>query len=351
MANSVLEHITGFNKEAQQVYYTGSKTAVLRPDEKMFTPNFAEIKVREITVNGGAGNYSKTAGYDNRGGNIDVKWKTYTCDNDRYFEASVDALDEVSSYLKGTEPSILAGFKAFINQKLAAEVDAVTMARAYSASMEAGNKLETSTFKQGFFKQSLDIKNIEFNKGVDSTKKLYYFVRSDIYTSGEQEIIEKNGLANGAVLTAVKLEIPTGNASETLEIVTEAIKLGNIIFIKMPDERMGTTVELLDGESEGQEAGGFVAGETKMSCVVVPEGAMFNDVRYCVSNMTVPASVLSINDKLELDAEIKKFLGDFRIENIGVDQRMNGFSIKARIVYDAKAYNIHKDKILCFTEA
>ena len=352
MGVSVVDTITGFNKSLQTVFYNGSKTAVLKPAEKIFSENFGEVKIREIAIVGGAGNYSKSKGYDGAGGSATVNWRTYTADNDRYFNLETDAVEELASFLAGTKPSIIAGFEQFANVALAPEVDAVAMARAYAASISAGNTLDTSTLKNGFFDGLIDIEQILFNKGVSREHTVFAFIRSDVYAQGEKELVNKMGLANNAVLAKYTLEVPTGvDTVEPLQINVEAIKFNNFVLIRMPEERMGTEVTLLDGRTEGQESGGFTAGATKMSAVFIPEGAMFVDTRYEVANMTMPAMAYQLSTQADIDAALKSLVGDLKIDNIGINQKANGFSIDARVIYDAKAIEINKDKILCFTEA
>lgn len=351
MAYSIIDTITGFNSSLQTQFYIGSKTAVLKPVDKIFQENFGEIKIREIAITGGAGNYDKEKGYDGAGGNVTVKWNTYTADNDRYFNLKSDAPEELASFLAGGKPSILAGFESFANIALASEVDAVAMARAYAGSVAGGNTLETSTLKKSFFGGIIDILNKLYAKGVSSNQTVYAFIRADVYAQGEKEILDKYGLASDAVLARYSMELPIGiEGEEPLKIVTKAIKFNNAVLIKMPEDRMGTEVTLLDGRSEGQEAGGYVAGDTKMSAVFVPEGAMFVDTRYDVANILVPAEVYQLNTQAEIDEAIRKIVGDVKINNIGVNQKCNGFEVNARIIYDAKPIEINQDKILCFTE-
>ena len=265
---------------------------------------------------------------------------------------TADAMDEYASYVQGSKPSILVGFEQLINMGLASEVDAVAMARAYACSTGAGNTLDTSKLKDGFFAGLIDIGNKLFEKGVDSERTIFGWIRSDVYAQGEKEIIEKNGLANGAVLKNVTLEIPTGIEDEKpLEVNTQVIKFNNFVLFKMPKERMSTEVTLLDGRTEGQEAGGFTAGSTKMSAVFIPDGAFFVDVRYQIANILFPAYVFETNTKADIDEAIKKIVGDVRIENIGINQKSNNYEINARVIYDAHAFEVNADKILCFTEA
>lgn len=352
MAYSIVETVTGFNANVQRQFYTGSKTAVLKPAEKLFQPEFGSIKVREVALTGGAANYDKNKGYDGAGGNVSVKWVTYTADNDRYIHLNADAMDEYASYLQGTKPSILLGFEQIINMGLASEVDAVAMSRAHACSVEAGNTVETSTLKTGFFAGLIDIGNKLFEKGVDSEKTVFMWARSDVYAQGEKEILEKHGLANGAVLKKADIELNTGiDGQEPLKISTNIIKFNNFVIFKMPKDRMSTEVTLLDGRTEGQEAGGFQAGSTYMSAVVIPEGAFFVDVRYLITNILFPAYVFEDNTQAEIDEAIKKIVGDVRIENIGINQKSNNYEINARVIYDAHAFEINADKILCFTEA
>ena len=351
MAYSIVESVTGFNANVQKQFYAGSKTAVLKPAEKLFQKEFGQIKIREITVNGGAANYDKTKGYDDAGGDAVIKWQTYTADNDRYIHFHADALEEYSSYLQGTKPSILAAFEQRVNKDLAAEVDAVVMARACACSIEAGNTLDTSTLKQEFFAGLIDIGNKLFEKGIDSDHIIYGWVRSDVFAKGEQEILEKNGLANGAVLKNMEMSLPAGiQNSEPIKMTTQIMKFNNFILFKMPKERMSTEVTLLDGRTEGQKLGGFRPGDTFMSAVFIPDKSFFVDVRYNIANILFPAYVFENNSQVEIDEAIKEILGDVRIEHIGINQKSNNYEINARVIYDAHAFKVNADKILCFKE-
>lgn len=351
MAYSILETVTGFNANVQKQFYAGSKTAVLKPEEKLFQPEFGTIKVREISINGGAANYDKQKGYDGAGGNVTVKWNSYTADNDRYVNLTADAMEEYPSYVQGTKPSILVGFEQYMNMAVASEVDAVAMARAYSASIEAGNTLDTSTLKDAFFSGLISIGNKLFEKGIDTDHTVFGWIRSDVFAKGEQEIIDKNGLANGAILKDIEMSVPVGiKDAEPLKIVTQVIKFNNFVLFKMPKERMSTEVTLLDGRTEGQKQGGFRPGDTFMSAVFIPDKSFFVDVRYQIANILFPAYVFETNSKVEIDEAIKQIVGDVRIENIGINQKSNNYEINARVIYDAHAFEVNADKILCFKE-
>lgn len=351
MAYSILETVTGFNTNVQKQFYVGSKTAVLKPEEKLYQPEFGSIKVREVALNGGLANYDKNKGYDGAGGNVSVKWVTYTADNDRYINLTADAMDEYASYVQGSKPSILVGFEQMINVALAAEVDAVAMARAYEEANEAGNTIETSTFKSGFFAGLIDVGNKLYEKGVGTERKVFSWIRSDVFAQGEKEILEKNGLANGAVLDSIKIQVPTGiEGEDPIEVSTQVIKFNNFILFKMPKDRMSTEVTLLDGRTSSQESGGYKCGETFMSAVFIPDGAFFVDVRYQIANILFPAYVFEHNTQAEVDEAIKNIVGDVRIENIGINQKSNNYEINARVIYDAHAFEVNADKILTFKE-
>ena len=351
MAYSIVSSVAGYASKVQTEMFNKCKTSVLKVTEKIYKPEFDKILVREIKIDGGFANYDASKGFDSAGADANVEWVEYKAENDRYLQLKADAMKEKASYLAGSEPSVLVALRQAINKSLAAEVDAVTMAHAYAASIAGSNTLETSTFKAGAFAQLIDIENKLFNKGIDADHIVYVFIRSDIFAGLEKEIIEKNGLANGAILTTYTVEVPTHvNGEKPLEINVACIKFNNLVLIKMPDDRMSTTVTLNDGRTSTQEKGGYKAGATKMSAVVIPDGCMFTDVRYEVTNMLFPAYVLEYESQVEIDEAVKQLLGDFRIDKCGINQKSNDFEIDVRVIYDSKAYKVNQDKILVFQE-
>lgn len=353
MANLISQYVSGFNTDIQKQFLIDSKTGVLIPTKKKYDEKFGTVYIRQIKTTGGLANYDKNIGYDGAGGNGTAEWVGYTVDNDRLIDIWIDAMDELPSFLEGTESSISALYNLQINKNLAKEMDALAMARAYAGCIEAGGALETSNFKTDFWGTVIDIKNKYFDeKDVDSDKLIYGFISSEIYAQGEKELLNKNGLANSAVLTKLDMKVPSGiKGSGALEITLNAIKYDNIVLIKMPKDRMSTEITMLDGRSEGQQAGGFLAGDTKMSAVFVPEGVMFTDVQYDIAQFLVPAEVYQNIASLDIAETLKQLTGNLKLDYIGVNQKRNAFEIIGRIRYDSKVIDVHKDKILCFKEA
>ena len=352
MANAILQYVSGFNTDIQKELYVTSKTGVLIPENKKYDEKYGTVYIRQFKSTKGLANYDPEKGYDGAGSGDRPEWVGYTVDMDRQIHIVVDAMDELPSFLAGTESSIGVTFREKYNKNLSSEMDALAMARAYAGSIAGGNTLGASNFAKNFWGEIIRIKNLMYEKGVDENTLIYGFISSDIYAYGENQILTNGALANNAVLSKFTMQVPTGiEGTNHLELSLNAIKYDNVVLIKMPKERMSTSITLLDGRSEGQEAGGYLAGDEKMSAVFVPDKTMFTDVQYHIEQLLLPAQAYSMLTPSDVNETLTKLVGNIKIENIGVNQKRNAFEMMGRIKYDSKVIDVNKDKILCFKEA
>lgn len=355
MANVTVDTLIAFSKAVILQYRQKCRTSVLalNPEDKVYTPKAGITRVREVNASG-AGDY--TGVYQSVGGSSSVTYRDYKATVDRFKQFVIDYLDEVASYTEGATPSIVALADDFINRYLASEIDAFAIASIVAA-IPVGNKFtnaQLATDKNGIWNTLLDIQGKCFDAGVDSDVEVFVFVRNEIFQNMQKYILEKNGLANNAMLRnrTVIVDLGVEEIAEPLSITTNVIQFNNLTIIPMANDRMNTEIELYDGTTEGQTEGGWAPSDTskKVDIVAVPAGAGFVDTRYQVLNYIVPAISAEAQ---EIDAGVNrtlnKVLGDVVIENIGVNQKANAYELDCRFVYNAELFDIRKNACFAVT--
>jgi hypothetical protein len=352
MAYTIVDQIRGYSDKVKRALYVGAKTSVLVPTEAIFKPEFNEIAVRQVKSVGGAADYNGSFD-DTAGGTTTVEWKTYTASNDRMKVFKVDGPAELASFLAGTKASILEAYENYCEKDLAAEMDAVTMANLTQAAITAGVTPETLQSNTLSFADLNKIEADLFDAGVDGEYKIYAFVRSDLYTGLENDLLNKNGLANPAVIKPYTVEIPSDeNEDDVLVIETRAIQYNSFVIIRMPKNRMYSKVTLLDGKTAGQTNGGYTAASDakELAALFVPEGTAFVQSRWNIANIMVPAAAYDVSQEIEINEMTTKLMSaqdkQVVLEHIGVNQSANAFQLNSRTIYDAHAFDINADKIL-----
>lgn len=352
MANVTVETIVAFSKLVLTQWYLKSRTSLLAldPADKIYTPKANITRVREVVATG-AGDYNGV--YRNVGGASTVVYKDYKANNDRYKQFVIDYLDEMASKPEGAKESILALAEDFINRCMASEIDAYAIA-SWVKAMPSSNVISNSvlkTDKDNIWNTLLDLQGNIFNSGVDNDIESIVYVSNPIYQNMQKYIIDKNGLANSALLSnrTALYDLGIDEIGDPIKINTKVIQFNNMTIVPMPKDRMNTEVLLYDGDSVGQTAGGWAPseGSKPLDLVVIPKGCGFVDVRYQVLNYLVPMlSAEASNIKGAFDGGINKILGDVIIDNIGVNQKANAYELDFRTVYNAELFDIRKKS--CF---
>lgn len=334
------------NKSAKEPLIKATSSVLNNPEIFEYTPYGEKVYIREVT-GGSASDYDATKGFTPSGDLGSVVWSEFTAQHDRKFILPIDARKELNSIAQGMTPSGVLALERFW-AKFASELDAVTYSTIYNK-VKPANRLTTANYPvdgANGWKTLAKVRNLAYNSGIDGP--IFGFVASSVYAELEYSLIEKNGLANPHVLTLVA-------STDGLEVKVDVLKYHNIFLIRVPDERLITGVVLFDGDTAGQENGGWAAdaGAKAIKMLFVPHGFGGQSVRHVVTNFTVPQSFEGLNPSALMDA-VKRvnevYQGQTEFRNIGINQTADSFQYNNRIIYDTAVFKTQEPTIFSVEE-
>ena len=250
MANN----ITTFKKYADmldEVYATSAKTGVLESSSELYKKgaNASEIIIPKMSMDG-LGNYSRNSGYLE--GSVELTMETVPFDYERGRAFMVDAMDDEET--AGIAFSSLAG--EFIRTKVVPELDAVRFSK-YAA---LGTKKEESlTDAQSILTAIRAAKTAFDNAEVPETERFLF------------------------ITPALKDEIDAADTTVSKEVLNSFAAV-----ITVPASRFNTSVTLNDGESEGQESGGFVTNGSDINFMAIHKGAILQITKHAAPKVITP---------------------------------------------------------------
>lgn len=251
-----------------EVYRSASVTADLTSDSTMSRAgaNANEIIYPQITVSG-LGDYDRNSGYTT--GAVDLKWKTTAFNYDRGTKISVDVMDNEESRNLAFG---MAG-ATLMREKVAPEADAFTF-----ATLAAMENISTATGTIDNASQFLDALLTAWNK------------------MDEDEVPQEGRLlyATATLLNSV-MALDTTKSREILaKFSTKKV---------VPQARFYTTIEMLDGKTEGEEIGHYrkAADAADINFMIIHKPAIIKFDKHVASNI-IPAS-----SNPEADADIIKY--------------------------------------------
>lgn len=251
-----------------EVYRSASVTADLTSDSTMSRAgaNANEIIYPQITVSG-LGDYDRNSGYTT--GAVDLKWKTTAFNYDRGTKISVDVMDNEESRNLAFG---MAG-ATLMREKVAPEADAFTF-----ATLAAMENISTATGTIDNASQFLDALLTAWNK------------------MDEDEVPQEGRLlyATATLLNSV-MALDTTKSREILaKFSTKKV---------VPQARFYTTIEMLDGKTEGEEIGHYrkAADAQDINFMIIHKPAIIKFDKHVASNI-IPAS-----SNPEADADIIKY--------------------------------------------
>ena len=222
--------VTKYLPLLDEVYKVNAKTAILDADASMVreTEDANVVKINKVDMDG-LGNYSKTTGYPI--GSINSDWETWTFSNDRGRRFNLDKMDN----LENLGMAFLGMTGQFLRTKVIPEKDAYTIAAIASAE---GVTSKTESLTSANTKQSLE---------------------ASIAALGEKEVDEGNMVIfctptiKGALEAQINRTLPSGET----EYGQKINYFNDIPLISIPQTRFYNAIDLLDGTSSGEIAGGY----------------------------------------------------------------------------------------------
>ena len=186
------------------------------------------VKINKVDMDG-LGNYSKTDGYPV--GSINSDWETWTFSNDRGRRFNLDKMDN----LENLGMAFLGMTGQFLRTKVIPEKDAYTIAAIASAD---GVTSKTENLATNAVKASFE---------------------ASIAALGEAEVDEGNMVifCTPTVKGKLESELTRSLASGETEYGQKLNYFNDIPLITIPQTRFYNAIDLLDGKSSGEVAGGY----------------------------------------------------------------------------------------------
>lgn len=364
---TVYDAVNAYSKKANSLFYVASKTAIFNnPSNQIYTPKGKKTLVRQYEA-GNAGNYSKSKGWMTQyGTGKGVEWIEYKAEFDRAKILSTDALDEAQSYAVGMIPSIDLLNEDFLNRALPREIDATNIAKWYSRTPESNRyTVDQLALDAEHVLDTLNtIDQLVFNSGFEGDVVL--FISPDVYSAIISALLNKNGLASGALIKrqmSVNLDssadgVDASKGNDTAYSVSVNFEgYGRFLLVRVPEDRMYTQITLLSGDPDdaGQEAGGYIpnyASEAfaNIKVLAMPIESGFCNVRYMVDNLLYPAFLQTNGQtRVDLNKLNGKMFGNVEINNAGINQKANAFEYDVRCLYGADLFDNRKHNVFAIT--
>lgn len=234
-----------------EVYKASAKTAVLESDATLFRQgaNASEIIIPKLSMDGLA-NYSRNSGYID--GSVELTLETVPFDYERGRMFTVDAMDNEET--AGVAFGSLAG--EFIRTKVIPELDAVRFSK---YAQKGTTKTETLTTADKIL-TAIRTAKAQFDADEVPETDRYLFI-----TPALKDILD-------AADTTVSKEVLKTFSS----------------VITVPQARFNKTVTLKDGETEGQEEGGFTATGA-LNFMAIHKGAVLQITKHASPKVITPA--------------------------------------------------------------
>lgn len=230
---AVQQMVTGFmDSNAGQVKYTGGN----------------EVKIPTIATQG-LGDYGRrgadgtTVGTGFAEGAVSLGYKTYTMTQDRGRKFGLDRHDVDESNFITTATQVMGTFQT---EHVIPEIDAYRISKLASTAITLGTMVEDG------YTAAADSILAKIKKGIKDIRKQGYN-GSLICMATFDTIMELELAMAGKLMTT---SFAQGG------ITTTCPSIDGVPIVAVADNRMYTAITLQDGRTSGQEAGGYVKGET-----------------------------------------------------------------------------------------
>lgn len=226
MGNSIKLFTENAPELLDKIYKQESTTSEFDVDGALVKAgaNANEIVVPKLDLDG-LGDYDRNSGYIN--GDMKLTNETVKYNYERGRKLSTDMIDN-----EETGGVVVANAAAeFLRTKVVPEVDAVRYAT-YSAIEGIGSKTESLT----------------------TADAVYKAIASAYDSMTDDEVPEENRCLR--ITSALLGLIRDMDTTKSKELLTKFASIKTV-----PQSRFQTSIKLLDGTSEGEEKGGFIAGE------------------------------------------------------------------------------------------
>lgn len=266
-----------------EVYAKETTSAVLeRPDFVKYLAGGNAVEILKIATDG-LGDYSRSTGYAD--GGITATWETHTLTEDRGRKFMLDAMDDEETL----GLTLGASMKEFMRTGVAKEIDAVRYAKLAG---KAGLKIASpATLTSSTASLAVDDGISAMKEAEVDLQGGFLFVTPTVKKFIAQSASYIKNL-NGATAQGRTADFPTYEGLNVIEV---------------PQTRFITAIEMNDGTTSGETAGGFkkstVSGSvgTDINFMIVANNACLPVVKHQPSNLISP------ENNPDADAYIMKY--------------------------------------------
>lgn len=212
----------------------------------------AEVKIPKMSVQGMA-DYDRDNGYTQ--GSVTLEYETRTMTQDRGRKFQLDAMDINENNFVTTASTVMGLFQ---REHVIPEIDAYRLSSLATQAMNYnGGAMVTSGYTPA---ESTILRNIK--AAIKSVRDNGY--NGPLVIHATSDVTMELEIAMAAKISVV--DFAKGG------IVTKVPAVDGVPIIETPANRMYTAIQIYDGKSEGQEAGGYAKGETakQMNFIVMP---------------------------------------------------------------------------------
>lgn len=214
-----------------------------------------EVKLPDIVMDG-LGDYDRANGFVK--GGVTLSWKTYSLTQDRGRTFSIDAMDVDETAFVATAGTILGEFQ---RTQVVPEIDAYRYSKLATLAIGAEQTRSLAVTEENVLDELLDdLANMEDVIGAKDVIITMSPVTANLLSKAGKDLLNKAVLAKGGLSVEVQA-------------------LNDNLIVKAPSKLLKTEFEFLDGETSGQEAGGFKAAT----------GAL--DINWIISTKDAPIAV------------------------------------------------------------
>ena len=262
MANDI-KLVTKYLPLLDEVYKQSAKTAILEAPENMVraTEEANVFKIAKLSFDG-LGDYDKATGFP--AGNLDLTWETHTFANDRGRKFTLDRMDNLESL----GMTLLNVSGEFVRTEVVPEKDAYTVAKIAGTTGVAGT---TGTLTNSNTKEAID---------------------TAIAQSGEAEVDEANMILLMTPTVKGNLETEIGRKLDNgVDRYGQKINYYNDIpIITIPQSRFYDKIDLHDGKTSGQVAGGYVKNNAgkNINFILMDKNAAFTVTKHALTKVITP---------------------------------------------------------------
>ena len=306
MANSIAL-VTKYLPLLDEVYKVNAKSSILEASSAFVqqTADAKTIKINKLSMDG-LGDYSRQNGYPV--GSITSDWETHEFTNDRGRRFNLDKMDNLENL--GMVFLNMAG--EFMRTKVIPEKDAYTFAKIAGKSGIEGT---TGTLTSSTTKAAIENAIVTLAENEVDEESLVLFITPTV---------------KGALEAQLTRSFPVGETAYGQKIEY----FNGIPMITVPQTRFYNGIDLLDGTSTGETAGGY---KKHVATSGVSGDANATDVNFILMDRNAAISVAKNNVAQIFSPEVNQFY--------------DGWTFNYRFYYDVFVLDNKKSGIYCHRKA